>query len=353
MEEQVSNTQLSAGLVRRDLEFACPVCKGAVTEVCEGTGAYCCDPCQRDYPIIGGIPDFRLKPDPFISIEEDREKGLRVLERCGDSTFAAALDAYYAMTPELPPVLADSYKAHQLAGERIGELTLDELSRLRAQIAPECVLLDLGCGAGGFIAAASRHSVGAVGVDVAFRWLLIARLRLNQAGLYATLVCANAEHLPFAPGTFDAIVASDLIEHVSDPLPVFQECARTARPGAACYFTTNNRYSLLGEPHVRLWGVGLLPRGLQQRYVRAFRDHAYENVRLRSACEISALARSAGLHRRQVSPPPLYADHRGQAAAGLARAYNRLRLVPGFRQILKCVGPRLQMLCRPDGLTLL
>ena len=349
MGEQVSSTQLNAGPGHRDLAFACPVCGRAVTEVHEGADAYRCDPCRRDYPIISGISDFRLKADPFISIEDDREKGLRVLERSGDSSFANALDAYYALTPELPRTLADSYKAHQLAGERIGELSLDELSRLGVEPGPESLLLDLGCGTGGFVAAVSRRSVGAVGVDVAFRWLLIARLRLNRVGLDATFVCANAEHLPFAPGTFDAIVATDLIEHVPDPLPVLQECARATRPGAACYLTTNNRYSLFGEPHVQLWGVGLLPRGLQQRYVRAFRDHAYENVRLRSAREISALARSAGLHRRQVSPPPLYADHRGQAAARLVRVYNRLRLLPGLRQVLNWVGPRLQMLCRADG----
>ena len=260
--EQVSSTQLSGGLAYRDLEFACPVCKRAVTECPE---AYRCHPCRRDYPIISGIPDFRLQPDPFISIEADREKGIQVLERCGDSSFADALDAYYAMTPELPRTLADFYKAHQLAGERIGELTFRELARLGAGLTPESLLLDLGCGTGGFLAAASRGFMPAVGVDVAFRWLLIARLRLRKAGFDALFVCANAEHLPFSPRTFDAVVASDLIEHVPDPLPVLRECESVTRPGGVCYFTTNNRYSLLGEPHVRLWGVGLLPRGLQQR----------------------------------------------------------------------------------------
>lgn len=359
MGEQVSSTQLSGGLAFRDLEFACPVCKRAVTECSE---AYRCHPCRRDYPIISGIPDFRLKPDPFISIEADREKGFRVLRRCGDSSFAGALDAYYAMTPELPRTLADSYKAHQLAGERIGELTFRELARLGAGLTQESLLLDLGCGAGGFLAAASRGSMPAVGVpvvgvpvvgvDVAFRWLLIARLRLREAGFGALFVCANAEHLPFSPRTFDAVVASDLIEHVPEALPVFQECRRVTRPGGVGYFTTNNRYSLFGEPHVRLWGVGLLPRGLQQQYVRAFRGHAYENVRLLSAREIVGLARNAGLECRDVSPPPLYADHRGRAAAGLAGAYNRVRLMPGFRQVLNWGGPRLQLLCRTNQVTL-
>ena len=256
------------------------------------------------------------------------------------------------MTPELPQTLADSYKVHQLAGERIGELTFRELARLGAGLTPESLLLDLGCGTGGFLAAASRGSLPAVGVDVAFRWLLIARLRLRKAGFDALFVCANAGHFPFSPRTFDAVVAFDLIEHVPDPLPVLRECESVTQPGGVCCFTTNNRYSLLGEPHVRLWGVGLLPRGLQQHYVRGFRDHAYEHVRPRSAREIAGLARNAGLDCRDVSPPPLYADHRGRAAAGLASAYNRVRLMPGFRQVLSWGGPRLQMLCRTNQVTL-
>ncbi len=354
MGEQVSSKQLNGGLGHRNLEFACPACKGSVDEVNEGAEAFRCHTCRRDYPIISGIPDFRLKPDPFISIENDRNKGLRVLERCGESSFADALDVYYAMTPELPQTLAGSYKAHQLAGERIGELTLRELTRLGVELTQESPLLDLGCGTGGLLAAASRGSMPAVGVpvvgvDVAFRWLLIARLRLRKAGVDSLFVCANAEHLPFSPRTFGIVVASDLIEHVPDPLPVLRECESVTRPGGVCYFTTNNRYSLLGEPHVGLWGVGLLACGLQQQYVRAFRGHAYENVRLLSAREIRGFARSAGLRRSQVSPPPLYAEHRGRAAAGLAAVYNRLRLVPGFRQILNWVGPRLQMLCRTHG----
>ena len=217
MGEQVSSKQLNGGLGHRNLEFACPACKGSVDEVNEGAEAFRCHTCRRDYPIISGIPDFRLKPDPFISIENDRNKGLRVLERCGESSFADALDVYYAMTPELPQTLVGSYKAHQLAGERIGELTFRELLRLGVELTQESPLLDLGCGTGGLLAAASRGSMPAVGVpvvgvDVAFRWLLIARLRLRKAGFDALFVCANAEHLPFSPRTFGTVVASDLID---------------------------------------------------------------------------------------------------------------------------------------------
>ena len=36
--------------------------------------AYRCAPCARTYPLHGGIPDFRVFPDPYLSPEEDRER---------------------------------------------------------------------------------------------------------------------------------------------------------------------------------------------------------------------------------------------------------------------------------------
>jgi uncharacterized protein YbaR (Trm112 family) len=36
--------------------------------------AYRCAACERSYPIVVGIPDFRLAPDPYISLAEEYEK---------------------------------------------------------------------------------------------------------------------------------------------------------------------------------------------------------------------------------------------------------------------------------------
>lgn len=51
--------------------FCCPQCRWALTV---DSGAYRCSACQREYPMVFGIPDFRLFPDPYISFEDEYKK---------------------------------------------------------------------------------------------------------------------------------------------------------------------------------------------------------------------------------------------------------------------------------------
>jgi SAM-dependent methyltransferase/uncharacterized protein YbaR (Trm112 family) len=359
MEEPAATASLRQRLAQDGLELVCPSCKGPLAD---RDDAFVCGPCARAYPVVAGIPDFRLVPDRFISFEDDRRKGLRALElaQAHGGGFEAALDAYWSITPELDPTIAARHRAHQGMETDIGGQILGEFERLLAADAsssgPSALdaaepgvrpnLLDLGCGTAGLLAAASRFR-SAVGVDVAFRWLLVGRLRLREAGRDAPLVCANAEYLPFADGSFDRIIANDLLEHVVAPGAVLAECRRVVAPRGCGYFSTNNRFSLAPEPHVQVWGVGFLARGLQSSYVRSMRDHSYRNVSLLSGGELRRRARRAGLRCARVEPAPLFARHLGANLDRLVSLYNRWRLAPGLCPLLALGGPRLQALCRP------
>jgi SAM-dependent methyltransferase/uncharacterized protein YbaR (Trm112 family) len=370
MEEPAVAASLRARLAAAGLELVCPACKGPLGE---GEAAFDCAACGRTYPVVAGIPDFRLRPDRFISLADDRNKGLRALQiaRANGGSFEAALDAYWSITPELEPALAARHRVHQLMELDIGEQTLAEMERLVAAAMPtgtpgtalsrapggigqrpavspqKAALLDLGCGTAGLLAAAGRRFPKAAGVDVAFRWLLVGRLRLREAGLDTPLVCANAEYLPFAAGQFGRITANDLLEHVVDPSAVLAECRRVVAPAGCCYVSTNNRYSLAPEPHVQVWGVGFLARGLQSSYVQSARGHFYQNVRLLSGPELRRRAAGAGLRCPGIEPAPLFARHLGGNLDRLVAAYNRLRLLPPLRTLLGLFGPRLQTLCLP------
>jgi 2-polyprenyl-3-methyl-5-hydroxy-6-metoxy-1,4-benzoquinol methylase len=282
--------------------------------------------------VVCGIPDFRILPDRYIPIEDDREKGRRLDESGRD--FAGMLDLYWAMTPEVAPELAQKFRRHQLAEERIGRVVLEEVGSWEGS------LVDVGCATGGLVAAAARRGGEVVGVDVAFRWLVVGKVRLREAGVSAMLVCANAEYLPFPDETFGALTANDLVEHVVDPAPVMRECRRVLWPGGRAYFSTNNRYSVLPEPHVGVWGVGWLPRALQARYVEMLTARPYRNICLRSGQELQRFAGEAGFDQRRIDAAPLSSapDYR----AGAQTLYRRLR---GWRA-LRWVGPRLQLLCR-------
>src|SRR5262249_33882669 len=122
------------------------------------------------------------------------------------------------------------------------------------------MILDLGCGSGSFLAAVGARAGPVCGVDVAFRWLLVARKRLGGGGLgRAPLACACAEALPVTDGSLAGVVAGDVFEHVADQAATLAEAFRALRPGGRAFFATPNRYSLGPEPHVQVWGVGFLP----------------------------------------------------------------------------------------------
>lgn len=313
------------------IPFVCPACKGPLEFTAD---CYRCEPCGRCYPVVCGIPDFRILPDRYISIEDDRSKGARLLEAAADRDFAGMLDFYYSITPEVPRELARKFTAHALAEVPIGEAALDELGKL-----PPGALLDVGCSTGGLLVAAARRFSPVIGVDVAFRWLAVGTVRLREAGVDATLACANAEHLPFPSGSVAAVTANDLIEHLADPAPAFVECRRVAASAAPVYFSTNNRYSLAPEPHVNVWGVGWMPRQLQAGYVRLMSGRSYRNICLRSAGELRRWARAAGFEGCALSPAPA-------GFGALSSLYDRLRGAPVFRSLLRRSGPRLQLLCR-------
>ncbi|MBM3784753.1 MAG: methyltransferase domain-containing protein [Acidobacteria bacterium] len=303
------------------MRYVCPKCKGEVVVADE---SYACGPCGLEYPVVCGIPDFRLFGDPYIDIEADRAKGQLLHNAIQDMTFAQAVRHYYEITPEDPPDLAEKWTARVLAEVEIAEKML----RI-----PRQYLLDIGCSTGAVLIA----NQGGIGVDIAFRWLVLGALRLKESGTSAALVCANAEHLPFPDGTFHRVTCFDSIEHFRDPLAALRE---TRRVGARLELTSNNRWAPLPEPHVHLWGVAWLPRSWQRQYVALRRRdlHPY-GVRLLSAREGAWLARQAGWRNPQVEASPLHAPQK--RFQFLLRFYNKVRRLPG----LCLVAPRWLLRC--------
>jgi SAM-dependent methyltransferase len=83
--------------------------------------------------------------------------------------------------------------------------------------------LDVGCGTGSFLPVLARYAEHVVGVDP-----------LAEEG--GELVRASAEDLPFDPGSFDVVVALDVLEHVDD-FTALSEVRRVLRPGGIVVLT--------------------------------------------------------------------------------------------------------------------
>lgn len=60
----------------------------------------------------------------------------------------------------------------------------------------------------------------------------------------------NVESIPFENDTFDLVVMSHVIEHLSNPINVFRECVRICKPGGLVYIVAPSERSLFmpGSP---------------------------------------------------------------------------------------------------------
>ena len=95
-------------------------------------------------------------------------------------------------------------------------------------------VLDLGCGAGRFVAALRDAGADPVGVELADAAL--ARARRNVPGADLRLVTADGS-LPLGHGEVDLVWCSEVLEHVPDTLGFLTEIRRVLRRGGRLLVT--------------------------------------------------------------------------------------------------------------------
>lgn len=323
------------------LGYCCPRCKQPVLAQ---ERAYRCDPCSQTYPVVLDIPDFRIYPDPYISIEDDHAKAARILDA---GTFEQMIRLYWSITPDTPADMAQRFIEHSLAGAERGRHLIGCLPNLASR---DGRAIELGCRTGGGVVALAERFGHVVGIDIAFRWLVVARKRLQEAGLNAQLVCCCADALPFAERSFDLVLAENVLEHTAAQQELIDETHQALKPGGTFVATTWNRVSPAREPHLKLFFVGWLPRGLAKLYVNRFSGTNYDHVRLLSWCGLRRLVRRSPFTRRHATIRPYAPSEQqirrlGPLSRVVIRAYSRMSRWPLFRQLSLLVGPLLEVVC--------
>lgn len=252
------------------VKLVCPACK---SRLAEEPGGWRCSPCRRRYAYSGGVLCF-LTPEENFNPTEYKEKQ----EQAWSST--AQLRDRIRTNPLL------SWLNHlrirwSLSGRR-DRLFYDEMHGGD----PRRLILDVGCGGG-------RHYFcqygQVIGIDAVLDLLQISKT------IYAEVYQASAMNLPFADGSFDYVVSSDVIGHVpfESKDTLFAEMYRVLKPGGRTVHVietdSTNRWFQFAHQYPELFHeylverpghIGLeLPSALRQRFLKhGFKEVAFKRI---------------------------------------------------------------------------
>lgn len=133
-------------------------------------------------------------------------------------------------------------------------------------------ILDVGCGTGAVMVELQKLGP-CYGIDFSVHALEFSAKRSSEG-----LALANAEEIPFASESFDAVVSLDTIEHVKNDSAAIREIARVLKPGGVF---------IMNVPAFKwLWGPHDVALMHQRRY---------------TARQVSNLLRSQGFHLTKLS----------------------------------------------------
>lgn len=118
-------------------------------------------------------------------------------------------------------------------------------------------LLDIGCGAGLLLEVARRAGWQAEGVEIS----QTAAEHVRSEGF--NVFVGDLGEAPYPDHYFDVVIASELIEHVPDPLATLRHTARILRPGGLFWATTPNASSFSARILGVKWSTVCPPEHLQ------------------------------------------------------------------------------------------
>lgn len=127
-------------------------------------------------------------------------------------------------------------------------------------------LLDIGCGGGLISEPMARLGARVTGIDASEKNIAVASLHAEKQGLSIDYRVGSPEQLSADEAQFDAVLALEIVEHVSD-IPAFvYACTQLVASGGMMVWSTINRtpksyaLAIIGAEYVLRW----LPKGTHQ-----------------------------------------------------------------------------------------
>lgn len=159
-------------------------------------------------------------------------------------------------------------------------------------------ILDVGCGGIGYISfntlylsnyilggylseSLARLGCNIVGVDASSDLIAIAQKHAVKEGLMKNLTYVKTSIEDFSlenSEKFDAVVASEVIEHVNDQTRFVNECVKCLKPEGSIFFTTLNKTFISNLVAICIAeGVGVIPAGTHE-YEKFIEPHSLQRL---------------------------------------------------------------------------
>ena len=155
----------------------------------------------------------------------------------------------------------------------------------------------MGCGEG-------RHTIGAlletsanvIGLDLSIRDLEIAKSRLNDFNLsdistFCTFGVGNINDIPLESDSLDAVMCSEVLEHVDSPEESIQELVRVLKPGGVMALSVP-RYL----PELICWKLSKEYSETPGGHVRIFKHKQLKDLAVNRGLEYQSFHWAHGLH---------------------------------------------------------
>jgi ubiquinone/menaquinone biosynthesis C-methylase UbiE len=159
------------------------------------------------------------------------------------------------------------------------------------------LLLDMGCGEG-------RHSIGAlletsanvIGLDLSITDLNTAKSRLSDfdiSGLdtFCSFGVGNINAIPFENSSIDAVMCSEVLEHIDSPEESIKELIRVLKPGGVMALSVP-RYL----PELICWKLSKEYSKTPGGHVRIFKHNQLKDLAVSNGLEYRSFHWAHGLH---------------------------------------------------------
>jgi len=169
-------------------------------------------------------------------------------------------------------------------------MMIDQL--IRPHLSEGSRILEIGCGAGNLLVQASVRGSYPIALDLSMQALTFVRSRLEELNSGSDplngFACTQSigEFLPFADGSFECVILSEVIEHLEAPQNSVREARRVLRPGGRLLVTTPNYRSFWPLMEWAVDRLNMAPKMAGEQHISRFHSSSLRRLLIESGLNV-------------------------------------------------------------------